>query len=97
MVGRFAWKSKNSSGSIRATSSASSEAPIAPSAVLAALAASFQPENEATSTGDRSCGGSRSQTIGSIFVTVATSPGRGSGLAAVHGNRPARIASSAHR
>ena len=39
---------------------------MAPSAVLAALAASFQPENEATSTGERSTGGSRSQTIGSI-------------------------------
>ena len=71
MVGRLAWKSKNSSGSIRATSSVSSEAAIAPSAVLAALAASFQPEKEATSTGERSSGGSRSQTIGSIGFTVA--------------------------
>ena len=47
-------------------SSVSSEAAIAPRAVLAAFAASFHPENEATSTGERSSGGSRSQTIGSI-------------------------------
>ena len=66
IVGRLAWKSKNSSGSIRATSSVSNAAPIAPRAVPAAPAASFQPENEATSTGERSSGGSRSQTIGSI-------------------------------
>ena len=76
IVGRLAWKSKNSSGSIRAISSVSSEAAIAPSAVLAALAASFQPENEATSTGERSVGGSRSQTIGSIAVSVARSQRR---------------------
>jgi 3'-5' exoribonuclease len=66
IVGRFAWKSKNSSGSIRATISVSNVAPSAPSAVPAALAASFHPEKEATSTGVRNSGGSRSQTIGSI-------------------------------
>ena len=43
IVGRVDWKSKYSSGSIEATSSESSELPIAASAVEAAAAASFQP------------------------------------------------------
>jgi hypothetical protein len=61
IVGRFAWKSKYSSGSIRAISSESSEEAIAPSAVEAAAAASFQPRNEQTRTGDLRCGRSPSQ------------------------------------
>ena len=55
----------------------------------AALAASFQPENEATSTGERSSGGSRSQTIGSIRFTVAPPDRRSDGRAAGQ-VRPAR-------
>ncbi len=86
IVGRFAWKSKNSSGSIRATSSVSTDAAIAPRAVLAALAASFHPEKEATSTGERSTGGSRSQTIGSIATHSS-----GARAPAVAARRPGRI------
>ena len=91
IAGRLAWKSKNSSGSIRATRSVSNAAPIAPRAVPAALAASFHPENEATSTGERSSGGSRSQTIGSIRFTVAP-PERRSDGREDRAVRPARAA-----
>ena len=60
-VGRVSWKSKNSSGSILATTSESSDTATASSAVVAALAASFQPTNAATRVGERSSGGSPSQ------------------------------------
>ena len=66
IVGRLAWKSKNSSGSSWATTSASSEPATASRAVDAAAAASFQPRNAQTRTGARSFGGSSSsQTSGS--------------------------------
>ena len=61
IVGRVDWKSKYSSGSIEATSSESSELPIAASAVEAAAAASFQPRKAQTITGERSLGRSASQ------------------------------------
>ena len=61
IVGRVDWKSKYSSGSIVATSSESSESPIAASAVDAAAAASFQPRKAQTMTGERSFGISPSQ------------------------------------
>ena len=61
IVGRVDWKSKYSSGSIRAISSPSSELPIAASAVEAAAAASFQPRKAQTRTGERRCGRSASQ------------------------------------
>ncbi len=55
-VGRVDWKSKNSSGSIEASGSASSASAIAPSAVEAEAAASFQPRKAQTITGERSGG-----------------------------------------
>ena len=61
IVGRVAWKSKYSSGSIGATSSESSELAIVVSAVEAAAAASFQPRKAQTITGERSWGSSPSQ------------------------------------
>jgi hypothetical protein len=65
-VGRETWKSKNSSGSTWATTSPSSESAIALSAVVADPAASFQPLKAQTRAGERSLGGSDSQTIGSM-------------------------------
>jgi hypothetical protein len=56
IVGRVDWKSKYSSGSTLAISSASSEPATAASAVDAAAAASFQPRNEQTRIGARSFG-----------------------------------------
>ncbi len=64
--GRVTWKSKNSSGSIRATTSVSRSTAAASSAVVAAPAASFQPAKAATRTGARSSGGSPSQINASI-------------------------------
>ena len=66
IVGRLAWKSKNSSGSIWAITSASSDSAAVVSAVVAEPAASFQPAKAQTRTGDRSCGGSASQASASI-------------------------------
>src|SRR4051794_8496259 len=61
IVGRVVWKSKNSSGSTCAISSASSDSAAVASAREDALAASFQPRKEQTRTGDRNCGTSLSQ------------------------------------
>src|SRR6478752_5917228 len=61
IVGRVAWKSKNSSGSTWATSSASSASATVARAREAEPAASFQPRKEQTRTGERSCGTSLSQ------------------------------------
>ena len=61
IVGRVDWKSKYSSGSTWAIGSASSDLAIVASAVEAAAAASFQPRNEQTRTGERSWGTSPSQ------------------------------------
>jgi hypothetical protein len=61
IVGRVVWKSKNSSGSICATSSASSDSATEASAREEELAASFQPRKEQISIGERSCGTSLSQ------------------------------------
>ena len=73
-MGRLSWKSKNSSGSIRAMTSDSSETANASSAVVAALAASFQPKNAATRVGDRSSGGSPSQISGSTKRAYRAAP-----------------------
>ena len=72
MVGRTAVKSKNSSGSISATSLPPKSPRISPSAAEAASPASFQPLNAHTSTGSRSCG-RLFHRMGSIHSTV---PGR---------------------
>src|SRR5688500_9805095 len=61
IVGRVVWKSKNSSGSIWASSSASSDSATAARAREEELAASFQPRKEQISIGERSCGTSLSQ------------------------------------
>ena len=58
--GRVTWKSKNSSGSTWAITCESRFAAAASRAAVAALAASFQPANAATSTGERRAGRSDS-------------------------------------
>ena len=67
-VGRVAWKSKNSSGSIVAKRVASSAAPTNGSAAEAASPASFQPLNAQTSAGARRPSGRLSQRRGCIRV-----------------------------
>src|SRR5919206_2577218 len=69
-VGRWAWKSKKSSGSSRAKRVAPSDAPIMLSAAEAASPASFQPVNAHTSAGARRPSGRRSQIKGCIRFTV---------------------------
>ena len=72
IVGRVVWKSKNSSGSTWATSSASSDSATVASAREAEPAASFQPRKEQTSTGERSCGTSLSQVRESTHLRLAS-------------------------
>ena len=67
IVGRVSWKSKYSSGSTLAISSASNPDASAASAVEAAPAASFQPLKLQTRIGERSVGTSVSQLSDSIF------------------------------
>ena len=74
IVGRFAWKSKNSSGSICAITSASRDSAAAVSAVVAAPAASFQPAKAQTITGDRNSGGSPSHTRASMNRAYRLTP-----------------------
>ena len=61
IVGRLTWKSKNSSGSIRATTSASRSTAAASSAVSPRWRRRSSRANAATRTGERSSGGSPSQ------------------------------------
>src|SRR5919199_1200424 len=70
IFGRVAWKSKNSSGSMRAKRVARSDAPTNWSAAEAASPASFQPVKAQTSAGARRPSGRCSQISGCIRVTV---------------------------
>src|SRR4051795_7422457 len=70
IFGRVAWKSKKSSGSMRAKRVADSDAPRNWSAADAASPASFQPVKAQTSAGARRPSGRCSQISGCIRVTV---------------------------
>ena len=70
IFGRVAWKSKNSSGSMRAKRVAPSDEPRNCSAADAASPASFQPVNAQTSAGARRPSGRCSQISGCIRFTV---------------------------
>ncbi len=94
IVGRLAWKSKNSSGSSSATTSASSEPASVSSAVEAAAAASFQPRNAQTRTGERSSGTSPSQRSASIRFSLRQCGPAGpeGGVRGGHQDRPMEAA-----
>jgi hypothetical protein len=74
--GRVAWKSKNSSGSMRAKRSAFSADPTNCRAADAASPASFQPLNAHTSAGARSPSGRVSHSRGGIRSNVEDDPVR---------------------
>src|SRR5919201_1975878 len=70
IFGRVAWKSKKSSGSMRAKRVAESDAPRNWSAAEAASPASFQPVKAQTRAGARRPSGRCSQISGGIRITV---------------------------
>src|SRR4051812_46457790 len=70
ILGRVAWKSKKSSGSMRAKRVAESDAPRNCSAAEAASPASFHPVNAHTRAGARRPSGRCSQMSGGIRITV---------------------------
>src|SRR3954451_21447880 len=85
IVGRVDWKSKKSSGAIRAISSPSRSLATEARAVEAAAAASFQPRKAQTRIGERRCGRSPSQVSESTLLSVDHAPwplfGDGAGAA----------------
>src|SRR4051812_12151981 len=85
IVGRVDWKSKKSSGSIRAISSPSRSLATEARAVEAAAAAAFQPRKAQTRTGERRCGRSPSQVSEFALLSVDHEPrslsGSGAGAA----------------
>src|SRR3712207_6641604 len=74
--GRVAWKSKNSSGSMRAKRSAPSDDATNSTAAEAASPASFQPLNAHTSAGARRPSGRLSHSSGGIRTNVEDGPVR---------------------
>ena len=89
-VGRFAWKSKNSSGSISANCSASHCRARKPAASDAPWPPSFQPRNAATSTGRSSDGFAVIRSSSSSGQSSAVSTHRD--RAPEHGDEPDRPA-----